>query len=186
MSGDEFCVRCAFHGFRGARQGALKVTSLMAFPDLANYRILLVDDRAETTAMIAAIFAPTGAGVTVAGTSDVGVGLICRLRPDVVMLATAIAGEPFAVVEAARHHGVPILGLDLGSAGPEISDRLARQYGVAVLRNVDDPEGLCHAAKRAADEAARRGADERVGELRAGWRVRHAGTRTEELSRNQG
>jgi CheY-like chemotaxis protein len=123
---------------------------MVSFPDLVNYRILLVDDRAETTEMIAALFAPAGVELAVAGAIDVAVRLISSLRPNVVMLATAIAGEPFAVVEAARDHGVPVLALDLGSAGPEISDRLTRTYGVAVLSNID-PEGLCHAAKRAAD-----------------------------------
>jgi CheY-like chemotaxis protein len=124
---------------------------MVSFPDLVNYRILLVDDHAETTEMIAALFAPAGVELAVAGAIDVAVRLISSLRPNVVMLATAIAGEPFAVVEAARDHGVPVLALDLGSAGPEISDRLTRNYGVAVLSNIDDPEGLCHAAKRAAD-----------------------------------
>lgn len=124
------------------------------FPDLADYRIVLVDHRAETTAMIAAIFSVAGATLTVAGGTDAAARLIRSYRPNLVLVATALAGEPFAVVETARHDGVPVLALDLGSAGPEVSDRLRREYGVAVLRNFDEPEALCHAAKRAADEAA--------------------------------
>ena len=126
---------------------------MTTFPDLADYRIVLVDDRAETTAMIAAIFSAAGVELTVASAIGVAARLIWSCRPSVVLVATAIAGEPFAVVEAAQHNGVPILALDLGSVGPEIADRLRRKYGVAVLRNVDDPEALCHAAKRTADAA---------------------------------
>ena len=133
------------------------------FPDLADYRIVLVDDRAETTGMISAIFSAAGVALTVANAIDAAARLIRVYRPHVVLVATAIAGEPFAVVEAAQHDGVPVLGLDLGSAGPEISDRLGRQYGVAVVGNVDEPEALCHAAKRTADR-------ERAREDR-GWSV---------------
>lgn len=126
---------------------------MRTFPDLSDYRIVLVDDRAEMTAMIAAIFSAAGVELTIAGAIDAAARLIWSCRPSVVLVATAIAGEPFAVVEAAQHNGVPVLALDLGSVGPEISDCLRRQYGVAVLRNVDDPAALCHAAKRTADAA---------------------------------
>jgi CheY-like chemotaxis protein len=124
------------------------------FPDLADYRIVLVDHRAETTAMIAAIFSAAGVELTVANGTDAAARLIRSSRPNLVLVATAMAGEPFAVVETAHRDGVPVLALDLGSAEPEVSDRLLREYGVAVLRNFDEPEALCDAAKRAADGAA--------------------------------
>ena len=136
---------------------------MTTFPDLAHYRIILVDHRAETTAMIAAIFSAAGVELTVVHASDSAAGLIWSWQPHVVLVATAIAGEPFAVVEAAQHNGVPVLALDLGSVGPEISDRLRCKHGVAVLRNVDDPEALCHAVKRAADEGRARTARARSG-----------------------
>jgi hypothetical protein len=55
------------------------------------------------------------------------------------------------VIETARHRGVPVVALDLGSVGPEVSECLARLYGVTVVRDVDEPEALCRIAKRAAD-----------------------------------
>ena len=126
---------------------------MTTFPDLSDYRIVLVDDRAEVTAVIAAIFSAASVELTVARAVDTAMHLIWSCRPDVLLVATAIAGGPFAVVEAAQHNGVPVLGLDLGSVGPEISTCLRREYGVAVLRNVDDPAALCQAAKRTADAA---------------------------------
>jgi hypothetical protein len=125
----------------------------MTFPDLADYRIILVDDRAEMTAMLAEIFSAAGAELIVATAIDAAARLIQSSRPNLVLVATAITGEPFAVVETAKHNDVPVMALDLGSVGPEISDRLGRTCGVAVVRNVDEPEVLCHAAKRAADRA---------------------------------
>jgi CheY-like chemotaxis protein len=133
------------------------------FPDLTHYRIVLVDHRAETTAMIAAIFSVAGVELTVAAGADAAARLIRSSRPSLVLVATAVAGEPFAVVETAHRDGVPVLALDLGSAGPEVSDILRRKYGVAVLRNFDEPEALCVAAKRAADEAADRPTRSRKG-----------------------
>jgi|ERR671918_1243760 hypothetical protein len=129
---------------------------MTSFPDLADYRIVLVDDRAETTGMISAIFSAAGVALTVATAIDAAARLIRIHRPNVVLVATAIAGEPFAVVEAAHHDGIPVLALDLGSAGPEISDRLGRTYGVAVVGNVDEPEALCYAAKHTADRGRAR------------------------------
>lgn len=126
---------------------------MTTFPDLSDYRIVLVDDRAEMTAVLAAIFSAASVELIVARAIDAATSLIWSCRPSVVLVATAIAGGPFAVVEAAQHNGVPVLALDLGSVGPEISDFLRRQYGVAVLRNIDDPAALCHAAKRTADAA---------------------------------
>jgi DNA-binding response OmpR family regulator len=125
----------------------------MTFPDLADYRIILVDDRAEITAMIAEMFSAAGAELIVATAIDAAARLIQSSRPNLVLVATAITGEPFAVVDTAKHNDVPVMALDLGSVGPEISDRLGRTYGVDVVRNVDEPEALCHAAKRAADRA---------------------------------
>jgi CheY-like chemotaxis protein len=123
------------------------------FPDLAQYRIVVVDDRAETAAVITAILSVTGAELMLADTSDGAASLIRSSQPSLVLVATAIAGAPFAVVRVARDNDVPVLALDLGSVGPEITDRLRRECGIDVLRTVDDPEALCHAAKRAADHA---------------------------------
>jgi hypothetical protein len=123
---------------------------MTTFPDLSGYRMVLVDDRDEITAMITAIFSATGVELTVTSAIDVAARLIRSYRPNLVLVATSIRGEPFFVVEAAQHNGVPVMALDFGSIGPEVSDRLRRRYGVAVARDVDDPEGLCHAAKRAA------------------------------------
>ena len=139
---------------------------LTIFPDLTDYRIVLAaDDQAEATATIAAIFSMAGVALTFAGVAEAAVRLIRRHRPNLVLVATAIAGGPFAVVETARHGGVPVLALDLGSAGPEVSDRLRREYGIAVLRDIDEPEALCHAAKRAADEAVLTNRREAVAEM---------------------
>ena len=125
------------------------------FPDLSDYRSLrAADDGAETTAMLAAVFSVAGVKLTVAGDAGAAARLIRSDRPSLVLVATAIAGEPFAVVETAHHDGVPVLALDLGSAEPEVSDRLRRDYGVAVLRDVGEPEALCHAAKRVADHVS--------------------------------
>jgi len=126
----------------------------MTFPDLADYRIILVDDRAEMTTMIAEIFLAAGAEITIATAIDTAACLIQSARPNLVLVATAIAGEPFAVVETARRSDVPVMALDLGSVGPEISECLGRTYGVAVVRDVDEPEALCHVAKRTADRTA--------------------------------
>ena len=124
---------------------------MATFPDLAHYRIVLVDDRAEMTAMIAAIFSASGVELTTAGTIEAAAPLIRSVRPDLVLVATSIAGDPSEVVETARLSGVPVVALDLGSVGPEISQCLRRRYGVPVVCSVDEPEALCQAAKRAAD-----------------------------------
>ncbi len=61
--------------------------------------------------MIAAIFSAAGVKLTVAGATDAAARLIRSYRPNLVLVATAIAGEPFAVVEMAHHDGVPVLVL---------------------------------------------------------------------------
>ena len=127
---------------------------MTTFPDLAHYHIVLVDDRTEITRMIAAIFSASGVELTIAEGTEAAARLIRSTRPSLVLVATAIAGQPYAVVEAAQHSGVPVMALDLGSVGPEVSDRLRRRYGVTVVGTVEEPEALCHAAKRAADEPA--------------------------------
>lgn len=122
------------------------------FPDLADYRVVLVDDRAETRALIVAILSVTGVEVMLAEASA-SVGQVIRARrPHVVLVATSIASESFRIVDLAHRNEVPVLALDLGSADPEIGGRLRREYGVAVLGTVDDPEAMCRVIKRIADE----------------------------------
>jgi DNA-binding response OmpR family regulator len=85
----------------------------MTFPDLADYRIILVDDRAEMTAMLAEIFSAAGAELIVATAIDAAARLIQSSRPNLVLVATAITGEPFAVVETAKHNDVPVMALHM-------------------------------------------------------------------------
>jgi hypothetical protein len=101
------------------------------FPDLADDRILLGENRAETTAVIAATLSGIGAYLILAATLDGAANVIQSCQPSLVLVATAIPVTPFPVVTTGRDSDVPVLTLDLDSVGPEISDGLRQECRAA-------------------------------------------------------